>query len=142
MNQEYVKKWLKEFNHDRKWLAEKCGAAPQTINNWLSTERGIPKKAVLIIEQLIEADRLRSTQGLKITQSLTLEFSSQDFDMIEEAAHQTGKKIRIWATDSLRAMAQHDINEIAKEIHERGLLAAEDPAPYNGKKANDEDKPA
>jgi len=137
MKQDDVKDWLKENNRTRAWLADQCEAATQTVNNWLSTDRGIPNKAVIIIERLMEADRIRETEGTKIAHALTLEFSSEDFDAIEEAAHRADKKIRTWATDTLRNMATRKPEDIFRE-----LQAAEDPEPYTGKKTNAEDKPA
>ena len=128
MKPEYIKQWLKEYNHDRKWLAEQLDAAPKTINNWLGSSRGIPDKAKILIEQLIESDRLRDAQGKEVTQALTLEFSSEDFDSIEEAARRSNKKIRTWATDTLREVANQNVTEVYQQIKAHDLMSAEDPA--------------
>lgn len=129
MDQETVKLWLKEFHHSRTWLATQCNAAPQTINNWLSTSRGIPKHAELLIERLMEADRLRATDGALLKNTLTLEFNPEDFDMIEQAARLKNMKIRHWAAQTLRQIAQRDTREVLKE-----LMVAEKENKYHSSK--------
>lgn len=136
MNEENIKQWLKEFNHSREWLAKELDVAKKTVNNWLGSERPVPDKAKILIERLMEADRLRDAHGKQVTHSLTLEFNSADFDAIEDAAHCANKKIRTWATDTLRDIATRPVEEIHEEIKKQNLLeAAEDQAPY-GKKPN------
>lgn len=130
MKQEEVKTWLKKHNRSRAWLAQQCDSAVQTVNNWLSTERGLPNKAILIIEKLMEADRIRGLQGAEVKQVLTLEFSSDDFDAIERAAHRNGQKIRTWATDTLRKMATEDLGGIYHQMQTHDLIAAEDPLQF------------
>lgn len=125
MDQKRVKKWLKDFNHSRTWLAKECNAAPQTINNWLSTSRGIPNRAKILIERLMEADYLRKTNQNTVTQTLTLEFNSRDFDMIEQAARLNQMKIRNWATQTLREIATRDANQLYNQ-----LQVAEEKEPY------------
>lgn len=132
MNKETVKEWLKEFDHSRAWLARELEVAPKTVNNWLGSPRPIPDKAIIIIERLIEADRLRESHSHKVSHTLTLEFSSHDFDQIEEAAHRADKKIRTWATDTLRTMANRKPEDIFKELQ----AAEAEQAPYNAEKPN------
>ena len=129
MDEQKIKDWLKEFHHSRQWLAQQLTVAPKTVNNWLGSDRAIPAKAINIIERLMEADRLRSNSAKSITHTMTLEFSSEDFDQIEEAARRNQKKNRTWATDALREMASRDTQEIVEQIHH--LKAAESPQSYN-----------
>lgn len=48
-----IKKWLKKNNHNRAWLAEQCGVSKRTVDDWLSTSRQIPAKAILVIQKLM-----------------------------------------------------------------------------------------
>ena len=106
-----IKKWLKEYDHSRNWLANELKVAPKTINNWLGSQRGVPSWGQIAIERLMEADRLGGERNKGIKHSLTLEFSSSEFDMIEKAAKMANKKIRIWATEALKDIVKKlDIN--------------------------------
>lgn len=53
---EDVKKWLKTIGRDRFWLAEQCGATKRTVDDWLSTGREIPAKAILAIQRLMNGE--------------------------------------------------------------------------------------
>ena len=73
----------------------------------------------------MEADYLRKTNQNTVTQTLTLEFNSRDFDMIEQAARLNQMKIRNWATQTLREIATRDANQLYNQ-----LQVAEEKEPY------------
>ena len=52
-----VKAWLSKYDRDRYWLAKICKAEKGTVDNWLSTSRGIPSKALRIIEKMMATDK-------------------------------------------------------------------------------------
>ena len=51
-----IKNWLKEMDRDRFWLAKKCNVSKRTVDDWISTSREIPAKALLQIQELMEKD--------------------------------------------------------------------------------------
>lgn len=118
VTKETVLDWLKAHNRSRDWLAEKCGAARGTVNNWLVSPRPIPAKAALIIERLMEADAAREAEESDIPQNLVLEFSKEQFSEICDAALAAHQKPRDWAEDQLMRLADADIEEIAAEIRQ------------------------
>lgn len=117
VTQDSVKQWLKDHGRSRQWLADECESALQTINNWLGTDRGIPAKAVLIIERLMEADEAKAADEAGIPQNLVLEFSKESFSQICDVALSEGKKPRDWAEEELLKLAGMDMEELAKKLH-------------------------
>lgn len=75
---EDVKKWLKTIGRDRFWLAEQCGATKRTVDDWLSTGRAIPAKAILIIQKLMSGEDSASPR-------LILDFTDEEWEVICEA---------------------------------------------------------
>ncbi len=53
LDQESVKSWLKSAGKDRQWLANQCGVALGTVNNWLSAGRPITGASARIIRDLM-----------------------------------------------------------------------------------------
>lgn len=78
MSKEDVKKWLKAIGKDRFWLAEQCGTTKRTVDDWLSTGRAIPAKAVLIIQKLMNGETESSPR-------LVIEFTDEEWSIICEA---------------------------------------------------------
>jgi hypothetical protein len=103
MTKDRIREWLAAQRHSRQWLAEKCGVVPKTVNNWLSSDRTIPPKAVRIIESLIEADRVKEFEG-NAQARLVLEFTPEEFEEICEAALKEQMTVQNWAVSKLRAM--------------------------------------
>lgn len=60
-NKDDIKKWLRDIGKDRKWLAEQCDVSLSTVNSWLSTDRGVAAKAVLVIQHLMNETNCKST---------------------------------------------------------------------------------
>lgn len=75
---EDVKKWLKAIGKDRFWLAEQCGTTKRTVDDWLSTGRAIPAKAVLVIQQLMNG-------GAESSPRLVIEFTDEEWAIICDA---------------------------------------------------------
>lgn len=118
-----VKEWLSAHRRQRSWLAEKCGASTKTINNWLSTDRGIPSKAVMIIQKLMEEDAL--ADQAKPPHNLVLEFDDDEYEPIEKAALNAQRTVRDWAKRTLNDIASESVEEIAAKI-----------APFHSRTAN------
>lgn len=78
MSKEDVKKWLKAIGKDRFWLAKQCGTTKRTVDDWLSTGRAIPAKAVLIIQKLMNGETESSPR-------LVIEFTDEEWSIICEA---------------------------------------------------------
>lgn len=75
---EDVKKWLKAIGKDRFWLAEQCGATKRTVDDWLSTGREIPAKAILAIQRLMNGEADSSPR-------IVLDFTDDEWFIICEA---------------------------------------------------------
>lgn len=50
---EEIDQWLKDIGKTRQWLADQCGVKYLVVNNWFSKSRTIPKKALIIIDNLM-----------------------------------------------------------------------------------------
>lgn len=75
---EDVKKWLKTIGKDRFWLAEQCGATKRTVDDWLSTGREIPAKAILAIQRLMNGEADSSPR-------IVLDFTDDEWAVICDA---------------------------------------------------------
>ena len=86
LNSKEIISWLKAAGHDRYWLAESCGVQKRTVDNWLSSSRVIPRKALLIIKSLM-ASKLSSPAAMAgVAQNLVLHFSEKEFESICDIA--------------------------------------------------------
>lgn len=113
VTQESVKKWLKDQHRTREWLADQCGTATQTVNNWLSTERGIPSKAIIVIQRLMAEDEERERIESRIPSALVLHFDREEFAVIQQAAREAGQNTDTWAEEQLRLLCDltpQDVN--------------------------------
>ncbi|MGJ8678623.1 MAG: hypothetical protein ACSHX0_14015 [Akkermansiaceae bacterium] len=102
-------KWLKDNHHSRDWLAEKCGVKRGTVNNWLTTPRGLPAKASLIIINLIKIDDAKSKELNAKPQNLVLTFERERFTRICKTAAMKGQSPQEWAEAELKKLAQEQI---------------------------------
>lgn len=126
MTRETLKEWLKEHHRDdRQWLADQCGKSLNTVYTWFST-RPIPRDAQVIIQRLMDADEEKARVHATIPQNLVLEFSRDDFNAICDRAMKENKRPNQWAEDTLREIAQEDMDELEKH-----LKVAEDGSEYN-----------
>src|SRR5690606_20769520 len=103
---------------------------PQTVNNWLSTSRGIPAKAQIIISALMKADEAFARQQSALPQNLVLNFTRKQFDRIQDCAIAQGKRINEWAQSELLKLAEEDLKAV-----EARLKVAERPGSYTRSKS-------
>jgi DNA-binding transcriptional regulator YdaS (Cro superfamily) len=99
-DKEAIKEWLRANGRDRNWLAHACGVDKRTVDNWLSSPRPIPHKALRIIEQLI------SGQTDQALQNLVLQVDPPTFERYNRAAMSRGLTITEWALDALNRAAR------------------------------------
>src|SRR5687767_11235135 len=101
-----VKQWLaKHEDRDRYWLAEQCETEKRTVDNWLSSPRGLPSKAALIIERLMRVDEAaeeaaeeeRKRRESPELERFSVEVTSEEYDRINAAAMAQELLIREWA---------------------------------------------
>jgi hypothetical protein len=113
VTQESVKAWLAEHpDRDREWLASQCGAEKSTVDNWLSTARGIPAKAVLIIESLMRKDAEVSPQPPVEMVNLPVTCRPDQFDRYTRAYKQSECDLfRDWITSRLDAKADAELRQ-------------------------------
>ncbi|MFM2243049.1 MAG: hypothetical protein RLZ97_1904 [Verrucomicrobiota bacterium] len=124
---ESIKAWLDSFpDRDRHWLAQKCEVEKKTVDNWLSSPREIPAKALLIIEGLMRADLEidRAKQPAPLA-CLVLEVPVATFDAYNRAATERGLLIREWAVQILNESARRDAE--AKYQANRLRVAEDEP---------------
>lgn len=60
-----IKTWLKRIKKNRAWLAEQCDVSKRTVDDWLSTTRELPAKAILSIQSLMNDDALNGQTATK-----------------------------------------------------------------------------
>ena len=99
-DKETIKEWLRENGRDRNWLAQACAVGKRTVDNWLSSPRPIPHKALRIIEQLMS----EHTGGA--LQNLVLHVDPPTFNRYNRAAMSRGLTITEWAVDALDRAAR------------------------------------
>lgn len=136
-----IKLWLNDFDHSNKWFAEFLGIAPQTVYNWMSSDRPIPGRYHLTIQQLMRQDYERA----EAKQNLVLEFTLDEYDQIEECARLDRQPIRQWAAHQLNRIADANLKAITPEIrrlHEQALNDAEEEMRRAYNQPNAEDEPA
>lgn len=80
-----IKKWLKDIGKDRVWLGKQCGgASKRTVDDWLSTGREVPAKAILIIQGLMNRGQDPQDEGRNFQRvdTITLQFSKSEWEDI------------------------------------------------------------
>lgn len=110
-----IKAWLKAQHLSRSWLADRCGVSLKTVNNWLSSPRDIPAKAVLIVERLMETGPEVVTVQSPVPDSvITLRLDEARLDAYTRASAAEGLTLREWAIAALDDAAAQSITA-AKE---------------------------
>lgn len=56
LNEEEIKKWLKDTGKNRQWLAEKTLSKKRTVDGWLSDGNTIPPAKLAVIERLMTGE--------------------------------------------------------------------------------------
>lgn len=94
---EEIDQWLKDTGKDRKWLAEQCGVSYGQVNNWMSKNRDIPKKAHIIIDKLMSEPLVPSTTEVSIPKfDITLKVPHEKFVEFNNYAKSCGMSIVDW----------------------------------------------
>ena len=117
MEKEQIRRWLVRENHTRQWLAQKCGVAVKTLNNWLGSERAVPQKALRVIEKLMEDDKASDREAKP---RLVLEFTKDEFEMIGATALKEGMTITQWAESKLRLLCDCDLEQVNRALKNSG----------------------
>ncbi len=111
ITQETVKAWLAKYpDRDRSWLADQCGAEKGTVDNWLSTARGIPSKAILIIEGLMRQDaEIEPVKQVELV-NLPASCTSAQFSLYVRAyKHSDLEHFNDWITSRLDDAAEAEL---------------------------------
>lgn len=79
-----IKEWLKGIGENRFWLADQCGVAKVTIDKWLSSERDIPAKALLIIQRIMDEVSKKEECGEDQEPDviMSLDFSDEEMEVV------------------------------------------------------------
>jgi hypothetical protein len=118
-----VKAWLKSSGRTREWLAERCDAKLKTVNNWLSSSRPIPSKALIIINQLMESVSVgpeEPAQGDAPDDRLVLKVSEARYDAYSRAALHDGLPLKEWAIEALDEAARDELANPQPEADQGG----------------------
>lgn len=103
MDKQKVKAWLKAIGENREWLSKQTGAAPSTVNKWLSSSRGIPSNISRLIERLMAqypaTGNAPETPTSAADNAITLTVDDATFDAWNKAATTEGKLLRQWCVD-------------------------------------------
>lgn len=99
---ETIKNWLRTTGRSRDWLASECSVEKRTVDNWLSSPRKVPEKALRLITNLIRSDGEASGGGNAKRQNLVLELDEISFELFNLAALSRGLTIKEWAIDTLK----------------------------------------
>lgn len=92
-----IDQWLKTLNKDRKWLAEQCGVSYGQVNNWMSKNREIPKKALIIIDNLMNQPQPADDSQISIADlDINLKVSHDKFLEFNNYAKACGMNIVDW----------------------------------------------
>jgi len=131
---ERVKRWLRDERQSREWLAEKVGVEKRTVDNWLSSPRAIPHKALLIIERLMVPSE-EAQQSPEAPESvLTIRVDEDRFDAYNRASLAEGLTIREWMVSVLDDAAAKEpaSKPYVPSFYDEDyvLKAAEEPATY------------
>lgn len=112
---ESIKAWLDAYpDRDRHWLADKCEVEKKTVDNWLSSPREIPAKALRIIEGLMRADlELDRAKQPAPPAVVVLEVPLPVFNSYNRAATARGMIITEWAIEVLKQAASRDAENAA-----------------------------
>jgi len=136
-----IRLWLDEFDHSYKWFAETLEVAAQTVYNWMSSDRAIPGRYHLRIQQLMRQDYERA----ETKQNLVLEFTPREYDILEDQARLDNKPLRQWAAEQLNRLADENLDKLTPEIRamqEQVSREAEEMDRKNSDRPNAEDEPA
>lgn len=94
---EEIKDWLKDIGKTRQWLADQCGVKYLVVNNWFSKSRTIPKKALIIIDNLMNQPQPADDSQISIADlDINLKVSHDKFLEFNNYAKACGMNIVDW----------------------------------------------
>lgn len=94
---EEIDQWLKDIGKTRKWLADQCGVKYLVVNNWFSKSRTIPKKALIIIDNLMNQPQPADDSQISIADlDINLKVSHDRFLEFNNYAKACGMNIVDW----------------------------------------------
>ena len=133
LTSETVKAWLaryRDVGRDRYWLAERCETEKSTVDNWLSSARGLPSKAKLIIEKLMEADAREEAANHQPVEAqlshITLRITTEELnDWARAYKESAAESFEDWTIAAIRTAirAEREALAGAMEAHETGATA-------------------
>lgn len=91
LTKDEIREWLISHKRDRDWLAEACGVAKGTVDNWFSN-RPIPESSLATIRLLMDRDLGHAKSSPDETR--LIEFTSGEFEEIEAARARVGSPSR------------------------------------------------
>ena len=94
---EEIDQWLKDIGKTRQWLADQCGVKYLVVNNWFSKSRTIPKKALIIIDNLMNQPQPADDSQISIADlDINLKVSHDKFLEFNNYAKAYGMNIVDW----------------------------------------------
>lgn len=94
---EEIDQWLKYIGKTRQWLADQCGVKYLVVNNWFSKSRTIPKKALIIIDNLMNQPQPADDSQISIADlDINLTVSHDKFLEFNNYAKACGMNIVDW----------------------------------------------
>lgn len=94
---EEIDQWLKDIGKTRQWLADQCGVKYLVVNNWFSKSRTIPKKALIIIDNLMNQPQPADHSQISIADlDINLKVSHDKFLEFNNYAKACGMNIVDW----------------------------------------------
>lgn len=121
---EDIKQWLKKIGKDRFWLAEKMFVSKRQIDNWLSSNRGIPEVKLQFIHSLMEEEnyaesvessfqRESSTNRTNVNDLSCVAFvvSKNEKRQAEKAAKINGQSLEQFAMEAMLELARRILRE-------------------------------
>jgi hypothetical protein len=102
-SKEDIKSWLTAYpSRDREWLAMKCCTSKRTVDNWLSTKKEMPAKALRIVEALMREDSERTKTHYEQMTYLTIPTTIAEFESWSKAALAKHQIVTEWALEAIR----------------------------------------
>ena len=108
--------WLKGMGRNRAWLAENCGVQKRTVDNWLSSNRPIPQKALLIVQGMMGAQSDLESIEEASQQNLVLHFSEAEFESICHIARLHSTSPRKWVEAEIHKIIHSEPYKILRML--------------------------
>jgi hypothetical protein len=118
-SREDIKQWLADYpERDREWLARKCGTAKRTVDNWLSTKKEMPPKAVRIIASLMREDAEKTKVKHEQMTHLLIPATVAEFEAWQRAALEKKQIVTEWASGAIRKAYKQELADSGLKVIE------------------------